>query len=300
MMFAINKDNFNGQRQVTCNTCHMGKAEPTAIPIISEEEPKPELAEVRGQGGPNPGGLGPSGAGAGGPGPGGTPAGPSADQLLDKYVAALGGADAIKKISSRIEKGTISFRGRPMPVEVFAKAPDKRISIAHLPNGEMITAYDGHVGWLGNPAGPPREMSSVEADVARLEADFYLHTRAQQDFARLRPGRPEKVGDRDAYVVLGLAQGRPPAKMYFDEQSGLLVRWVAYEETPLGRLPVQTDFADYRDADGVKLPFKWTVARPGGRFTIQVEQVQQNAAIDDAKFAKPPAPLPPEPKPASQ
>jgi hypothetical protein len=78
-------------------------------------------------------------------------------------------------------------------------------------------------------------------------------------------------------------------RLYFDDDSGLLVRLVRYAETPLGRNPTQIDYADYRDAGGVKIPYRWTIARPGGRFTIQVNELQQNVAIDDAKFAKPAA-----------
>jgi photosynthetic reaction center cytochrome c subunit len=78
----------------------------------------------------------------------------------------------------------------------------------------------------------------------------------------------------------------------------LLLRLIRYAETPLGRNPTQIDYADYRDANGVKIPFRWTLARPGNRFTIQVEQVQQNVPVDDAKFVTPPPPAMP-PKPAN-
>jgi hypothetical protein len=65
---------------------------------------------------------------------------------------------------------------------------------------------------------------------------------------------------------------------------------VRFAETPLGRLPTQIDYADYREADGVKVPYRWTLARPNGRFTIQITELKQNVPVDDAKFAKPPAP----------
>jgi hypothetical protein len=100
----------------------------------------------------------------------------------------------------------------------------------------------------------------------------------------------EKIGNHDAYLVIGRREGKPPLRLYFDEQSGLLVRLVRFGETPLGRMPTQIDYADYREAGGVKIPFRWTLARPNGRFTIQVSEVKQNVPVDDAKFAKPPAP----------
>jgi len=98
------------------------------------------------------------------------------------------------------------------------------------------------------------------------------------------------VGEQDAYVVVGQREGKPPLRLYFDEQSGLLLRLVRYGDTPLGLMPTQIDYADYREAGGVKVPFRWTLARPSGRFTIQVSEVKQNAPVEDAKFAKPPAP----------
>jgi hypothetical protein len=99
----------------------------------------------------------------------------------------------------------------------------------------------------------------------------------------------EKVDDHDAYLVVGKREGNTPLQLYFDVHSGLLVRLVRYAETPLGRLPTQIDYADYRETDGVKIPFRWTLARPGARFTIQVSQVKQNVPVDDGRFIKPPS-----------
>lgn len=277
MELAINKDNFQGHTVVTCNSCHRGAAEPMGIPIIAEVAPKPM------PGGPN----------AAGTNPAAVPAGPTADQILDKYVQAVGGADAMQKITSRMEKGTLTgFGPGSIPVEIYAKAPDKRLSVTHTPRGESSTAYDGQVGWMSG-FGPPREVTGGELENMKLDSDLNFAADMKKLFIQFRVRPAEKVGDRDAYLIFGLRRGLPPVKLYFDEQSGLLVREVQYVETPLGRNPTQTDFADYRDADGVKVPFRWTVARPLGRFTIQVDQIQQNVAIDDAKFAKPPAPPPP-------
>jgi photosynthetic reaction center cytochrome c subunit len=276
MQMAINKDHFDGHRDVTCYSCHRGSNDPVNTPIITEEEPKPARPEVAaGQASPPPR--------------------PPADPILDKYVQALGGADAIQKISSRVQTGNMSVARRQVPVAIFAKAPDRRIAVAHLPNGDSITAYDGHTGWLGSPGRPPRDMSEQENAAARLDADLHFATDLKQIFSQFRVGRPETIGDRQANVVIAIRQGQPPVRLYFDEQTGLLVRMVRYAETPLGRNPTQIDYADYRDASGVKIPYRWIVARPGGRFTIQVDQVQRNVAIDDGKFAKPAATAAPEP-----
>jgi outer membrane lipoprotein-sorting protein len=279
MMFAINKENFEGHRDVTCYSCHRGAADPVATPTITDEEPKPEvergkaLADAK-------------------------PVLPTADQLLDKYLATIGGEAALQKISSRVEQGKITANGQQLPIEVYAKAPDKRISIMHLPNGESITAFDGKQGWLSN-AGHPHMMSAAENDAARIDSDIYFAAHLKNLYKKFTVVPGEKIDGHDTYLVIGRNQGQPPLRLYFDQQSGLLLRLVRYAETGLGRMPTQIDYTDYRDADGVKIPYRWTLARPGNRFTIQVDQVQQNVPVEDAKFT-PPAmpPRPPDQKPA--
>jgi hypothetical protein len=276
MMFAINKDNFEGHREVTCNSCHRGSVDPQAIPAVMTEEPKEGMGEPKKAEGEVK-----------------ESAGPGADQLLEKYVQAVGGAAAIDKVTNRVMKGTIDFGGKSLPIDIYSKDPDKRISFTHLPDGDSVTAFDGHEGWLGTPGRPLREMHGGDIDGASIDADLHLATHLKSMFSEMRTRGTEKVGDHEAYVVVGRRDGKPPIRLYFDEQTGLLVRLVRFGETALGRLPTQIDYADYRDAGGVKVPYRWTLARPGGRFTIQVSEVKENAPVEDAKFAKPAAP--PEP-----
>ena len=282
MQTAINKTHFDGDRRITCNSCHHGAEHPSAIPMIADEEPKrTEAAHTEGA----------------------QPALPSAEQILDKYLQAVGGAEAVRKVNSRAEKGTVSFGGQQFPVEVVAKAPNKRISTVHTPNGDSITAFDGHNGWLGNPGGrAPRDMTEQEADAIGFDAAFYMPVEVKTMFNQflVRP-TTDKVGGREVYLVIGSKAGKPPLRLFFDKETGLLLRTVRYAETPLGRNPTQVDYADYRSEGGVKIPFQWTIARPLGRFTIQVNEVQQNVPVDDAKFAKPAAAAPAaEQKPAEK
>jgi photosynthetic reaction center cytochrome c subunit len=280
MMFAINKDNFEGHREVTCYSCHRGAADPIGTPLVATEDAKPESEPAKAPGDPKP-------------------VLPPADQLLDKYLTSIGGAAALQKVASRVEKGDLTANGHQLPIEVYAKAPDKRISIMHLPNGENITAFDGKQGWLSN-AGHPHLMSAAENDAVRIDSDFYFASHVKTLYAKFTVAPGEKIDGHDTYLVLGRNEGQPPLRLYFDQQSGLLVRQVRYSETALGRMPTQIDYADYRDADGVKIPYRWTLARPGNRFTIQIDQVQQNVPVDDAKFAPPPMPPPPGQKPSGQ
>lgn len=279
MMFAINKDNFDGHREVTCYSCHRGARKPVGIPIIGDEEPKIEVAmdmtsEETNAAIPDVARL------------------PAVDQILAKHVQALGGEDAIRKVSSRIEKGTITaFGEHQFPVEVFTKAPDKRVFVMHLPNGDSITAFDGHVGWIGAPGRPVREMSGGELEGAKLDADFFFPLRLKEMFTKLESEQAVKIGDHEVNVVSGFADNQPVLRLYFDMQSGLLLRSVRYAESPLGRNPTRIDYADYRKEGGVKIPFRWTVARPSGRFTIQLTEVEQDIPIDDGRFSKPGEPI---------
>jgi photosynthetic reaction center cytochrome c subunit len=280
MMFAINKNNFEGHRDVTCYSCHRGSPKPVGTPLVTVEEPRPPVAEaMKSDAKPN---HGPATTG---------PNGPSADQLFDKYLQAVGGTSAVERITSRVMKGTITFGDRNIPIDIFSKDPEKRISFTHTPDGDSVTAFDGHAGWLGFPGRPAREMHGQELDAAAMDADLHFATHLKAMFGNTQVQGIEKVEDRDAFVVIGRREEKPPLRMYFDQQSGLLVRLVRYAETPVGLLPTQIDYADYREAEGVKIPFRWTLARTNGRFTIQLSDVRENVPVDDAKFAKP-APTP--------
>ncbi len=271
MMFAINADNFDRKREVTCYSCHRGSTDPAATPVVMEEAKagadvaKQNEVETKIVGGP------------------------SGDELIDKYLRAVGGAAAINKIKSRVMKGTVTFGDRDVPIEIFAKDPEKRISITHTPDGDNVTAFDGHEGWLGVPGRPVREMHGPDLDAAAMDADLHFAAHLKSTFSEVEVRGAEKIGDHDAYFVVGRRGEKTPVRLYFDEQSGLLVRLVRFGETPLGRLPTQIDYADYREVGGVKIPFRWTLARPGGRFTIQVTEMKQNVPVDDAKFEKPSA-----------
>jgi photosynthetic reaction center cytochrome c subunit len=274
MMITINQENFESHKEVTCYSCHRGQAQPVGIPPVATE------ATMNAMSAPSAEAKGPA-----------DEAGSKAavDAILEKYVTALGGAAAIEKVSSRVEKGSADVSGKQFAIDIYAQAPDKRVSVMHFPNGESVTAYNGEVGWLSVPGRPTHWMSRPEAEAASLDANLLLAVRMKKTFSDFKLGAPEKIDGHDTAQILGLREGKPPVKFYFDTQSGLLVRVLRYAETPLGLNPSQVDYADYRDSGGVKIPYQWTLSRPNGRFTIHVEQVQQNVKIDAARFTPPPA-----------
>jgi hypothetical protein len=264
MVASINKENFSGHRDVTCYSCHHGATRPMAVPPVLEAD-QPSHSQLQAQ---------PSEA-------------LTAADVLEQYKNALGGEEAIKHITSREAKGLLVFGNNQSPIEVITKAPNKRVSISHMGKGGSYTAFDGTSGWLGNTGRPAREMSPAESEAAGLDAEFYLALRLPQIFEQVRVGHPETINGVECNLLIGTRPGRPPVRFYFESKSGLLLRQVRYGETPLGRNPTQIDYADYRPVDGVKVPYRWTLSRTNGRFTIQLSDVKANGAVEDDQFAKP-------------
>jgi hypothetical protein len=277
MTLGINKDSFRGQLRVTCFSCHHGLQQPVSMPPVLDSDmpasPAPPTA-VRY--------LSAIWSGA---------AAATPDQIADKYLTAVGGADAVKKIASRVMKGSVLAGATESPIELYTKAPNKRVSVSHMSGRESMTAFDGTVGWTGGTGGPARQMSDAEAGSAALDAEFSLALRLKELFPQLRRGRPEQVNGVDCDVLQGTRPGGIAVRLDFDKQSGLLLRMVRTTTNSMGRMPVQIDYADYKEFDGVKVPLRWTLARPNGRFTIQIKDVQDNVPVDDAKFAKPADPV---------
>jgi photosynthetic reaction center cytochrome c subunit len=269
MMGAINQATFDTKREVTCYSFHHGSTHPVAVPVVAETGNSPMPAMMLEEH-----------ASA-------TPNVPRVEQILAKYVDAVGGASAVGKLITREEKGTIKAAGRQLPIEILTKTHGKQISIIHLPNGDNITAYSEASGWTSTAHGRARDIAKVEVASARVEADLQLPIHMKQLFSEIKAEKPDRIGDREVYVISGLNAGEPAAKFYFDGQSGLLVRTLRYVNSPLGQNPTQIDYADYRDQDGVKTPFQLTIARPDTRLTIQIDEAKYNVPLDDARFAWP-------------
>jgi len=274
MMFNINKENFDNQRWVTCYSCHQGSPHPPSIPAITAKEKAPMMMAEEGE----------TASATGNPDPA---------KLLDGYLAAVGGADALKKVTSRVAKGTVTaFGDQKMTVDIYAKAPDKRVSVMHMKDGESVTAYNGKVGWLSVP-GRVHMMNAQETFGARMDADFAFPANLKGLYPKWETKPGEKIDGQETWLVIGEKEGEPPLRLYLDQKTGMLVRLVRYVDSPLGYNPTQIDYADYRVADGVKVPYRWTVARPGNRFTVQVDELKQNVSVDDRKFVAPPPPVQP-------
>ena len=268
MTFALNSNSFNGLRTVTCYSCHRGASHPAATPAFDtakQQDPSPAALPTSDL----PSDL------------------PTAAQLLDTYVKALGGPAAVERVMSRTQRGVASFHGQSIGIELFAQSPDKWALVRHFSEGESVAVFDGQSGWISSPGRPGHEMHRSEVDAARMDADLQFPLHIQQLFPELRVEYPEVIEGREAYILMGRLDGQPAVKFCFGEQSGLLLRVVRYSDSPLGLNTLQVDYADYRDVAGVQVPFRVTLSQPGSSSTIQFHEVLQNVAIDPSRFAKP-------------
>ncbi len=270
MMNAINRTYFGGQPRVSCFTCHHGQNSPERVPNLALQ-----YAELITD--PNAMTLLPSRR-------------TTAEQVFDKYMQALGGADRVATLTSFVAKGTYSgfnTGGGEVPVEIQAKAPDQLTQIIRMPDGEGVRTYDGRSGWAAESWRPMPLMPLTGGNLEgmRIDALVAFPARIPKAFSTWQVGSA-RIDDRPVQVLQGSETGRLPVNLYFDE-SGLLVRLVRWNSTVVGTVPTQIDYADYREVAGVKLPFRTVVTWTDGQNTIALQEVRPNAAIDAARFARP-------------
>lgn len=264
MVFDLNKGSFDGRGAVTCFTCHRGQPQPLSVPTVGQN-----LSSQPGSGTKDASLT-------------------SVEQILERYIQAVGGRQAIEKVHSRVLKGSrVGADGVLVPEEVYAKAPNKLLTITSYPNTVFRTGFNGTEGWARsnqNVRDLPEEML---AQIKR-EAEFYRETRLKQMYSKMTVLGKTTIGEREAYVVEATPpDGGQPEKLYFDVQTGLLVRKHVEVKIVLGQFPTQTDYEDYREVDGVKLPFTIRWAIPGRAWGRKITEVKQNVPLDDAQFDSP-------------
>jgi hypothetical protein len=294
MVDALNRTYFGGKREVTCYSCHHNSERPKVTPILAEQygTPAPEDPEEI---------------------PRQAPGAPSPDQVLDKYVQALGGVQKLGPFTSFVAKGTYQGYDDPAtsPVEIYAKAPGQFFQVVHDISGDSTWVDDGRSAWVtqADPDAAPvplMALTSGDLDGFHLESELYFPARIKQLLTNLRVGFPitgvtsilaDSVGvgvdDRELTVLQGTTPAGTSVKLYFDPTSGLLVRMVRFTNLPVGLIPTEIDYADYRDVSGIKVPFRVTKTWGDGRSDTELNSIQLNVPIDAAKFAKP---LPPAPR----
>jgi photosynthetic reaction center cytochrome c subunit len=276
MVNAINRDHFNGRQVVTCWTCHRGRDRPVTTMTLDvvygapTDEADDVLAQAQGV--------------------------PTVDRVLDKYLQGIGGAEQVTRVTSFVATGkSVGYRGfgGGGVVELSAQAPDKRavhISFPEYPDrGASIRTYDGRTGWIATPLAvvPKYELAGSERDGARLDAMLSFPTQIKHALANLRVGQPATIEEQEMTVLQGDGPNGTLATLYFDDRSGLLRRMVRHGRSPIGRVPTQVDYSDYRDVGGIKFPFRWTFAWLDGRDDFEFSDVKVNVPIDAARFGEP-------------
>ena len=271
MMQAINKQYFGAAPRVTCFTCHHGNQSPRSDPNIalqySTPEEDPNVRDFP------------------------TDATQSTEKIFDRYLQAIGGMDRLTKLTSFAARGTYSGFDTgfdKVPVEIFAKAPNQYMTVVHMAAGNSVRTFDGNGGGLAGPDTPIPlvSLTAGNLDRARLEALVAFPLSIKQAYPHWRAGRAV-LNDEEVVVVQGIDEERQPiANLYF-APSGLLVRLVRWTLTPVGFVPTQIDYSDFRDVSGVKIPFHRTVSQTFMQMNVELTDVQPNVPLDAARFARP-------------
>ena len=283
MTNALNRANFNNAPAVTCYTCHRGSQRPKVIPSLAQQyaaPPDEDPDEIA----PNPY----------------VRVTTTPDQILDKYIQAIGGAAAAARLTSYTAKGT--YEGfdsdfEQVPVDVYARAPNMRATVIHMRGGDSSTIFDGREAWAAGPQDltPLTVMSLVGAAMegARLDAQLAFPGQTKQILTDWRNNFPQlRIDNRPVDVVEGKNPEGSAIKLYFDRESGFLVRSVRYSKTAVGTVPISVVYSDYREVPGVgvKLPYTFEMTWTNGRGTYKLASIEPNVAIDAARFARPAPP----------
>lgn len=214
---------------------------------------------------------------------------PTVDQVLAHYVQAIGGRQAWEKLHSRTSLGTIEIPAMNLSgtVMIHEKAPNKVLLVVILAGQPFRQGYDGTVGWSDDPQDGLKEKSGAQLMETARDADFYRPLHMEKTYTKLAVTGKDTVGDREAWVVeAGLPEGGSD-KLYFDRETGLIVRALSQQHTDQGVSAVAEDFKDYREVDGIKLPFEVLQVNGDSTLTIKLGEVHHNVELEDSEFSKP-------------
>ncbi|MFZ0213957.1 MAG: c-type cytochrome [Candidatus Acidiferrales bacterium] len=263
MLFAINKNNFDGRPEVSCFTCHQGHHEPMGVPALPAEALEPQFS--------------PLAQGA-----------PTLDAVLDKFAQAKGGADALNKITTREIQIEETRDGHTSSIDAFQKAPGEMYSTITTEQGNMTTLFDGTHAWVTTNRGT-FEPSGFDAIVLSREAQMNPIAALSEYKAKRLRGQA-KIGDAMTWAVQATAPDGVVEFLFFDQQTGLLVRRMIRDRTIFGALPIEVNYSDFRPTDGVNIPYKITWYTNGQTSSYVIKSVKDNVPVDDSKFAPPQEP----------
>ncbi len=215
---------------------------------------------------------------------------PTVDQIIENYVTALGGKAAIEKTTSLVLKGSWASEIKSGTVEIYTKVPNKGLRVMQVPGfGQIRDGFDGSVGWNEEPQAGVKVISGQELSVIRRTSEFHQELKLRKLYPMVILKGEQNLGARVAYFVEADPGDGTLRQMYFDTKTGLLLRDDLEYDTPEGRMRLSGRFEDYRDIDGVKVPFTQQYFDNGGTLTFKFTEARFNAPLDDAVFARPSA-----------
>ena len=212
------------------------------------------------------------------------------DRVLDRYVEALGGRMAWQNVTSRVATGTFEMPdlGLTGTAEIYSEAPNRLMFALTMPGvGTTRTGFNGVTGWAEDPQSGLRSLSGTELEDMKRDATFYGAIELKSLYPKIELKGSEMIGGRSAHVVEATAADGKTAKMYFDKESGLLVRDEVMRQGLQGLTETQTTYEDYTKIDGIFLPMTLRQSNSLLNFVVKIREVKHNVAIDDSKFNMP-------------
>lgn len=224
----------------------------------------------------------------------------TADEIIEKHVAASGGRAALEKVKSRLATGTLALT-TPLgnmagTVEILSEAPNKSrnlmkvdLSAAGIGQVTIDQRFNGETAYAIDSLQGNREITGNALDNMKAGSFPHPFLNYKERGATVELGGKEKVGERDAYVVTFKPKTGSPVRWYLDAQTYLPLRNVVKVNVPqLGQDVEQTsDFSDYRDVDGIKIPFQAKISSSLQTYSITLTKVEHNIKVDESLFSKP-------------
>jgi hypothetical protein len=216
---------------------------------------------------------------------------PTGDAIIARYVTVTGGAAEYGKVLNSVSTGKLEMpaQGIKGKITIYQQTPDKQYSIAEIPGiGTIEDGVDGTVAWEKSALQGPRLKIGEEKDAAiRSANDESKLLNWKKFYKSVETAGAETVDGKPCYkVILTPISGKPETEFY-DQASGLLVKQTAVVATPMGDVPVETAFSDYRREGKLLMPHKLKQGAIGQQFEITVEDVKFNAELAKDRFDPP-------------
>ena len=213
------------------------------------------------------------------------------DEILERYTSAVGGQSAIERLTSYKGNGrfTTSLFRETGTYEVWGKRPNKTLSVLQFPRVGMIKkGFDGETRWVQTPTATVNDEGSSGMAEVEKDADIYNAGKIKDLYQSMHLEGKARLNGRDVNVVEGKPVKGPAEKLLFDAQTGLLLRWDMVRRNPRrGNVFVKVSLDDYREVDGVKIPFNVRFAFESFELRLVIDQLQHNVPLEDAMFKKP-------------